>query len=132
ATPGAAPVPSPTPAPAAPGAGFARVLGGAGSDAPRAIAVDRSGNTYVTGETASRDFPTTPGAPQRTNRGVPISAFVTKLDPAGRVVYSTYLGGSRYTSGRGIAVDAQGRAYVAGATSSPDFPTTRGALQRSY
>src|SRR5262249_44226320 len=129
--PGAAPAPSPTPSPSGPASGFPRVFGGSGADAARAIAVDRDGNTYVTGETASRDFPTTPRAPQRTNRGAPTSAFVTKLDPKGRIVYSTYLGGGRYTSGRGIAVDARGRAYVAGATNSTDLSTRR-ALQRSY
>jgi hypothetical protein len=107
-------------------AGFSRVLGGSGADAVKAIAVDRRGNTYVTGETASREFEGV------RNRGVPISAFVVKLDPAGRVVYARVLGGTRYTSGRGIAVDAKGRAYVAGATNSTDFPATKDAFQRSY
>ncbi|MDA0162261.1 SBBP repeat-containing protein [Solirubrobacter ginsenosidimutans] len=108
---------------------FTHLLGGTGNDAVRAIAVDRQGNTYVTGETASKDFPTTRGPG---NRGVPISAFAAKLDRTGKLVYSVILGGTRYTSGRGIAVDRQGRAYIAGATNSTDFPTTRNAFQRSY
>lgn len=113
----------------APGAVFRRVFGGAGEDAVRAIAVDREGSTYITGETSSRDLPVTLGG---ANRGQPISAFVAKLDRAGEVVYARYLGGTRYTSGRGIAVDRQGRAHVVGATSSTDFPVTGAALQRSY
>ncbi len=106
-------------------------LGGGAADAGRAIAVDRAGATYVTGDTTSAAFPTRhPIAGHRPGAGV--EAFVTKLDAAGRLVYSTYLGGSRYTSGRGIAVDAAGDAYVTGATNSTDFPTSRRALQRSY
>jgi hypothetical protein len=108
---------------------FSRVLGGSGADAARAIAVDPRGDTFVTGETASRDFPVTDGS---ANRGIPISAFVVKLDPAGKLIWATYLGGSRYTSGRGIAVDGEGRVYVTGATNSTDFPATRNAFQHSY
>jgi hypothetical protein len=106
-------------------------LGGGAGDAGRAIAVDRAGATYVTGDTTSSAFPTRhPIAGHRPGAGV--EAFVSKLDPGGRVVYSTYLGGGHYTSGRGIAVDAAGDAYVTGATNSTDFPTTRRAVQRSY
>ncbi|HEU0315766.1 MAG TPA: SBBP repeat-containing protein [Solirubrobacteraceae bacterium] len=105
-------------------------LGGA-ADAGRAIAVDRAGATYVTGDTSSAAFPSVHPVAGR-HPGAGVEAFVTKLDPAGRVVYSTYLGGAHYTSGRGIAVDATGDPYVTGATNSTDFPTTRRALQRSY
>jgi hypothetical protein len=105
-------------------------LGGA-ADAGRAIASDPSGDTYVIGDTSSAAFATLhPIAGHIRRAGV--EAFVTKLDPAGAAVYSTYLGGARYTSGRGIAVDPAGDAYVTGATNSTDFPTTRRALQRSY
>ena len=65
-------------------------------------------------------------------RNAATAAFVAKLDATGRLVYATVFGGDRVSSGRGIAVDGAGRAYVAGATNSTDFPTTRGALQRSY
>jgi uncharacterized repeat protein (TIGR01451 family) len=95
------------------------------------IAVDRAGDTFVTGETSSANFPVA-SALQAQPRGVTENAFVAKLDPAGALVYATYLGGGRFTDGRGIAVDAAGNAYVTGATNSTDFPTTRSAFQRSY
>jgi hypothetical protein len=110
---------------------FSRVLGGSGADAARAVAVDLDANTYITGETSSPDFPAT-APPRRAPSAAREFAFVAKLDTAGRVVYATLLGGDRITSGRGIAVDGAGRAYIAGATNATDFPTTRGALQRSY
>ena len=93
------------------------------------IALDASGNAYVTGVTASTNFPTTPGAFQTTNGGGS-DAFVTKLNPTGSaLVYSTYLGGNSNDPGGGIAVDASGNAYVTGYTSSTNFPTTPGAYQ---
>ena len=86
------------------------------------IALDASGNAYVTGPTESAAFPTA-GAYQGTRAGFG-DAFVTKLNASGSaLVYSTYLGGSRYESGSSIAVDAGGNAYVTGSTSSTDFPT---------
>jgi hypothetical protein len=110
---------------------FSGTLGGAGADAARAIAVDGGSSMYVTGETTSLDFPRV-GAPRRAPRRVQTAAFVAKLDPDGRVLYSTVLGGSRFSAGHGIAVDDAGRAYVTGATNATDFPTTGAALQRSY
>src|SRR5262249_14109338 len=96
-----------------------------------AIAVDREGNAYITGETPVADFPNTPGAfqpslPESSHR----NAFVAKLNPAGSaLVYSTLLGGSGEDMGRGIAVDASGNAYVTGATESTDFPVARLSFQ---
>src|SRR6266700_386271 len=108
---------------------YSTFLGGSFEDEGSGIAVDAAGNAYVTGMTASINFPTTPGAFNTTNGQFP-AAFVTKLDPAGStLVYSTYLGGSGDDRGRGIAVDSQGNAYVTGATLSTDFPTTVGAFQ---
>src|SRR5439155_3895402 len=108
-------------------------LGGSGDDGGSGIAVDAAGNVYVTGETRSIDFPTTAEAFQTTFGGGPFGggdAFVTKLDPTGcALLYSTYLGGSNYDWGQGIAVDADGNAYVTGGTRSIDFPTTAGAFQ---
>ena len=83
----------------------------------------------MTGETYSTDFPTK-NAFQRTFGGE-WDAFVTKLNPSGSLVYSTYLGGSGMDWGRGIAVDSSGNAYVTGETYSPDFPT-KNAFQRTY
>ncbi|MGH8092193.1 MAG: SBBP repeat-containing protein [Chthoniobacterales bacterium] len=97
-----------------------------------AIALDPSGNAYVTGLTASSDFPTTAGAFQTTYGGVQ-DAFVTKLNPTGSgLVYSTYLGGSSADYCYGIAVGTSGNAYVTGDTFSSDFPTTAGAFQTTY
>jgi hypothetical protein len=107
---------------------YSTYLGGSDFDEGLSIAVDTSGNAYVTGQTGSADFPTTPGAFQ--TGGPTGAAFVTKLNPTGSgIIYSTYLGGSSFDKGAGIAVDAAGNAYVTGETGSPDFPTTPGAFQ---
>jgi hypothetical protein len=97
---------------------------------PRAgdIAVDREGNAYVTGNTASSDLPGI-NTFQGSNAGG-ADAFVLKLDPNGSLVYATYLGGSGTDRGFGIAVDSAGNAYVTGRTQSPNFPTVN-PLQRS-
>jgi hypothetical protein len=116
----------------APAIVFDRSLGGTGTDAARAIAVDGDGNVYATGETSSPDFPAVGGARRLAPGGGRTDAFVAKLDPAGRLVYSTLLGGEGFTAGHGIAVDRAGHAYVTGATNATDLPTTPGALQRSY
>ncbi|TYP73299.1 SBBP repeat-containing protein [Paenibacillus methanolicus] len=107
---------------------YSTYLGGSENDVGFGIAVDASGSAYVAGFTASTDFPTTPGAFD-TTFNASFEAFVTKLNPAGTaLVYSTYLGGSGSEQGLGIAVDLSGNAYVAGFTSSADFPTTPGAF----
>lgn len=105
-------------------------LGGDGSEQIYALGVDSAGSAYVTGYTTSSNFPTTPGSLQ-TVRGGPQDAFLTKLLPSGTgVAYSTYLGGGNYEYAFGIAIDGSGNACLAGQTTSGDFPTTAGALQR--
>jgi hypothetical protein len=103
--------------------------------------VDREGDLFAVGATASTDFPTTPGALQPSNAGgrpgvcaVAADLVVLELDPAGSaLVYSTYLGGpGDECCEPGLAIDAQGDAYVVGPTSSHRFPTTRGAFQRRF
>jgi len=108
---------------------YSTFLGGGDDDFGSGIAVDAAGNAYMTGSTASADFPVTVGAFQL-GFGGSFDAFVTKLDATGAaLVYSTYLGGTGNDDGFGIAVDAAGNAYVTGQTNSPDFPTTPGAFQ---
>jgi hypothetical protein len=105
-----------------------------------AIAVDNSGNAYITGVTDSRGFQVTQGAFQTEFLGR-YSAYVVKLDTTGNIVYSTFLGGGETsdpyqqngatTYGRAIAVDTAGNAYITGITSCLDFPTTANALKPS-
>lgn len=107
---------------------------GGTSDYGFAIAVDGAGDAYVTGQTISADFPTTPDAFQLQPAKSPSwTAFVTVLNSAGSaLVYSTYLSGSGGDSGESIAVDNAGNAYVTGSTYSTNFPTTPGAFQTTF
>src|SRR5204862_380915 len=95
------------------------------------IAVDSAGNAYVTGRTASPDFPVV-NALQASFRGGDYDAFVAKLSPdGGALLYSTYLGGAASDSGNGIASDPAGNVYVTGETASGTFPT-QNAFQASH
>lgn len=121
---------------------YSTYLGGSSDDNAYGIALDSSGSAYVSGYTASSDFPTTPGAFQTTfggttggcNQGFPCGdAFVAKLNAAGsQLIYSTYLGGSDWDYSEGVAVDGFGNAYITGDTGSANFPTTPGAFQTAY
>ena len=103
-------------------------MSGDGAENARGIAVDEEGHAYVTGETASTDFPTTAGALLETRKnGDGSSGFVTKRSPDGdSLAYSTLLEGPGSwrpaTIGHAIAVDEIGRAHVTGSTSAGDFP----------
>ncbi len=104
---------------------FSTYLGGSSNDVGYAVALDSAGDIYVTGLTASADFPTH-NALQVANGGGSSDAFVTKLDQSGGGwVYSTYLGGSDADQGWSIAADSNGDAYVTGDTKSNNFPTQR-------
>ena len=109
---------------------YSTYLGGGGRDEGFGIAVDSSGNAYVTGSTDSTDFPTVNAAQPAVGGGVcePRSmlcrdAFVAKLTATGTLVYSTYLGGNSADGGLDIAVGTSGSAYVTGWTDSANFPT---------
>ena len=106
-------------------------IGGALDDYALSLAVDNGGNAYITGATDSTDFPRQSavfnrigGDPYPGTTIYPLDGFVTKLGPQGtNLVYSTYLGGTDVDVGVGIAVDPVGSAYVAGYTTSTNFPT---------
>jgi hypothetical protein len=118
---------------------YSTYLGGSNSaaqaDIGRAIAVDATGNANVTGTATSTDFPVTPGALQSTLKSAGGNAFVTRVNPTATIfLYSTFLGGSNPIGdqGMGISLDSTGAAYVAGQTSSSDFPTTTGVLRPNF
>jgi uncharacterized protein (TIGR03437 family) len=121
---------------------YATYLGGSFREGATSIAVDGTGAAYVTGNTASANFPATAGALQSSfggARGAGTSgetyygdAFAAKLNPAGsQLVYATYLGGRGDEGGLGLALDSTGSAYITGFSTSTDFPTSADALQKT-
>jgi len=115
---------------------YATFLGGNSADNGNAVTVDGTGSAFVTGETDSSDFPTTPDAfdtsynGSHSDRG---DAFVAKLNPEGNALgYATFLGGSAGDWGNAIALDGTDDLYVTGATMSVDFPVTAGAFNTIY
>jgi uncharacterized protein (TIGR03437 family) len=100
---------------------------------PTAVAADGGDNIFVAGTTYSSDYPTTRESLQQTRKNASTGlgiGFVSKFDPTGEaLLYSTYLGGSQMTEIHAMTVDASGFAYLAGSTTSADFPTTDGVLQ---
>jgi hypothetical protein len=114
---------------------FSTYLGGGGADHGAAITVDPWNQVYVAGSTYSSNFPV--AAPTQARIGGGQDAFMTELNASGTgLVFSTYIGGSGGTPGLGegstaVALDGAYNIYVAGVTSSIDFPTTAGAYQRT-
>ena len=111
---------------------YGTYLGGTDHDLGFDLDIDSQGRAYVTGSTISADFPTTPNAFQPARSGYP-DAYLAKLNAAGSALtYGTFWGGSRSETAFGVAADDLGHAYVAGSTSSPDFPISTGAFDTSY
>ncbi len=118
---------------------FSTYVGGQNWEHARDICTDSEGNIYVVGGTASRDFPTTPGAYDRNFHadGKEIGeaglcdAFVTKFSREGKLIWSTLLGGPNYDRAYGVEVDRNGNVHVAG-RAGPGFPVTAGAFQTEY
>ena len=111
---------------------YSTYLGGIGDEIGFGIAVDSAGSAYVTGYTGSMNFPTAFAFQSTRACCGSDDAFVTKLNPSGTaLLYSTYLGGTGSDEGNAIAVDSVGSAYVAGSTTSTNFPTAF-AFQNTY
>ena len=111
---------------------YSTYIGGNGWDFDYGIAVDGSGQVFLTGYTDSTDFPTTPGAYNSVFSGGD-DVFITKLNVSGSaLIYSTLLGSDGYEWGYGIAVDTAGNTYVVGGTLSANFPVTAGAFDTTF
>ena len=109
---------------------YSTFLGGGGGDSAARIAVDGAGNAYVVGYTTSSNFPVTPGAFDTALSGAH-DVFITKFGPGGRtLMFSTYVGGTGFEIGAGVALDNAVNVCVTGATNSLDFPTTPGVPSR--
>jgi len=116
---------------------WATFWGGTDEDQVRDLATDARGNIYAVGGTSSNDFPTTPGAFDRTHDDSPngtvkhYDVFVTKFDSTGKLIWSTLLGGPGYDRAYAVEVDAQGFVYIAG-RAGVGFPVTPGAAQTTF
>ena len=107
---------------------YATFLGGTRDDMGSAIAVDVAGEAIIAGNTNSNDFPLSSGPPADSFR-----IFVSRLDPSGsRLLTTTIMGGSGVDSVSALAIDSEGAAYVAGTTTSPNFPVSPGAFQSTF
>lgn len=101
---------------------YSSTFGGSGADMATQLDVDASGSVYITGQTKSADFPVTQGALQ-TTLGASIQEFAIKLDPKGKVQYSTYVGGNSVVQGGAILVNAKGETYISGFGFYAGLPT---------
>ena len=109
---------------------YSTYLGGNGADEAYGVALDALGNAYITGKTASSNFPAV--NPTQSQLGGGTDAFLTKINPAGSdIVFSTWIGGSGTDSASAVAVDSLAKAYVTGTTASANFPTVS-PLQPNY
>ncbi len=113
------------------GLAYSTYIGAEDNDSTEGVTVDSNGSAYLTGGTKSLGFPVT-GAGFQTSRSGDTDAYLMRLNStATGLMYSTYVGGSGTDRGSGVAIDANGNAYVAGYTSAPDFPTEE-AFQNSF
>lgn len=115
-----------------PGLAYGTFIGGSGIEAVQGIAVDASGNAYITGLTSSANFPVKTGAIS-TNSSGNFDAFVMKIKPDGSdYIFSTYVGGSGSDQGVGIAIDSTFNVYICGSTLSINYPTSAAAADKTW
>lgn len=107
-------------------------IGGSSTELAYGMTIDNSGSMYITGYTASTNYPVSVGAFRTTNSGGN-DVFLTKLNPGGQTLaYSTYIGGSSTDIAYGVEIDQFGAAYVTGYTASTNYPVTAGAYHTVY
>jgi uncharacterized protein (TIGR03437 family) len=104
---------------------------GSGLDKFAGVGTDAVGNVYVVGSTVSPNFPVKSAVQSHLGAAGASNCFVTKLDPSGNVIYSTYFGGSGFDTAAAMVVDSAGNVYVTGSTGSTDFPTTKGTYSQT-
>ncbi len=109
---------------------YSTYVGGSNDDEGYALAIDNSGNAYLTGAASSSDFPISSGAFQANLKG-DYDCFVFKIDNQGNAVYSTFIGGGSDDEAFGIAVDNSGNAYITGETYSDNYPQANAPFQHS-
>ncbi|GIX42074.1 MAG: hypothetical protein KatS3mg129_1807 [Leptospiraceae bacterium] len=107
-------------------------IGGSGSDGASSLAIDSSGNVYITGKTSSNNYPTTRGAYDTTYNDF-LDIFISKLNSnLTRLLASTYIGGSGIDVANSLAIDSSGNVYIRGDTASTNYPTTTGTYDTSF
>ena len=114
---------------------YGTYLGGVHDDGTSEFVLDAQGAAYMTGSSASQDFPVSGNALQTTRMNIgtyTYDAILTKFDASGTLIFSTFLGGSQNDSGKTVALDKLGNIFLAGSTGSPDFPVTTNAFQKTF
>lgn len=111
---------------------YSTFLGGGGNDQANDLALDSGGFVYIIGSTSSTNYPVTSDADNATHSGGILDLFLTKLNnDGGSLVYSSFKGGSSTDYGYAVRLDSDGTLFIAGTSSSSDFPTTPGVYQPS-
>jgi len=110
---------------------YSFLIGGSGGERGESIAINGSGEVFVTGTTASTNFPISWIAYDSSYNGGQSDNFIFKLNANGSINYSTYIGGNDIDEAFAIAIDSEGSAYITGITESSNYPTTGGAYDQT-